>query len=61
MSISVLLFQNLDLGIASADEKLHLATLCLARVNINADVYAKFYQNIPKGSKDKANFTFFRS
>ena len=32
--------------------------LCLDHVNSNA--YAKVYQNIPKGSRDRASFTFFR-
>ena len=35
---------------------LDLATLCLDHVNSNG--YAKFYQNIPKGSRDRAGFTF---
>ena len=33
-------------------------SICLDLVNSN--VYAKFYQNIPKGSRDRARFTFFR-
>ena len=33
-------------------------SICLHLVNSN--VYAKFYQNIPKGSGDRARFTFFR-
>ena len=33
-------------------------SLCLDHVNSNG--YAKFYQNIPKGSRDRASFTFFR-
>ena len=32
-------------------------SICLDLVNSN--VYAKFYQNIPKGSRDRARFTFF--
>ena len=44
------LFQNLELGKASTDEK------CLDLVNIN--VYAKVYQNIPLSSREKAIFTF---
>ena len=35
-----------------------LRSLCLDHVNSNG--YAKFYQNIPKGSRDRASFTFFR-
>ena len=53
------LFQNLELGTASTDFKCHFATwqsLCLDHVSSN--VYAKFYQNIPKGSRDRASFTF---
>ena len=60
------LFQNLELGTASTDVKCHFAiswarfwqSLCLDHVNSNG--YAKFYQNIPKGSRDRASFTFFR-
>ena len=33
-------------------------SLCLDLVYIN--VYAKFYQNIPKGSSDRVSLTFFR-
>ena len=35
---------------------LDLATLCLDHVNNN--VYAKLYQNIPKGSRDRSSFIF---
>ena len=38
---------------------LDLATLCLGHVNSNG--YAKFYQNIPTGSRDRASFTFFQN
>ena len=48
--LSVLLFQNLDLGIASVDDKLHLA-IPLSR-SCHTNVYAKFYQHIPKDSKE---------
>ena len=41
------LFQNLNLGNATANPKWHLTTLGLHLVNINA--FAKFYQNIPNG------------
>ena len=34
-------------------------SLCLDHVNSNG--YAKFYQNIPKGSRDSASFTFFQN
>ena len=34
-------------------------SLCLDDVNSNG--YAKFYQNIPKGSRDRASFTFFQN
>ena len=50
------LFQNLELGKASTDEKCHFATLGLDLVNIN--VYAKVNQNIPLSSRDRAIFTF---
>ena len=33
-------------------------SLCLDHVNSNE--YANFYQNIPKGSRDRTSFTFFR-
>ena len=60
------LFQNLELGTASTDVKCHFAiswvrfwqSLCLDHVSSNG--YAKFYQNIPKGSRDRASFMFFR-
>ena len=41
------LFQNLELGKASTDEKCHFAIS-----------YAKVYQNIPLSSRDRAIFTF---
>ena len=41
------LFQNLNLGNASASPKWHLTIPWANLVNINA--YAKFYQNIPNG------------
>ena len=46
--------QNLDLGKASTDGKLHLAILGIDFLNIN--VYAKRYQNIPDGSIVMGNF-----
>ena len=49
MSVSVLLFQNLDLDIALVHDK---------PVIIN--VYAKFSKTIPKGSRDRASVTVFR-
>ena len=61
------LFPNLELGTASTDIKCHFAitwarfdnpSACLDHFNSN--VYAKCYQNIPKDSRDKASFTFFR-
>ena len=48
------LFQNLELGKASIDEKVISQSLGLDLVNIN--VYAKVYQNIPL--RDRAIFTF---
>ena len=57
------LFQNLEQGAASTDVKCNFAiawawqSLCLDNVNSNG--YAKVYQNIPKGSKDRASFSFF--
>ena len=50
------LFQNLELGKASTDEKCRFASLGLDLVNIN--VYAKVYQTIPLSSRDRAIFTF---
>ena len=50
----VSLFQNLELGKASIDEK--CVSVGLDLVNIN--VYAKVYQNIPFSSRDRAIFTF---
>ena len=50
------LFQNLELGKASTDEKCHFTILGLDLVNIN--VNAKVYQNIPLSSRDRAIFTF---
>ena len=58
------LFQNLELCTASTDVKCHFAiswarfwqSLCLDHVDING--YAKCYQNIPKGPRDRASFTF---
>ena len=50
------LFQNLELGKASTDEKCHSQSLGLDLVNIN--VYAKVYQNIPLSSRERAIFTF---
>ena len=50
------LFQNLELGKASTDDKCHSQSLGLDLVNIN--VYAKVYQNIPLSSRDRAIFTF---
>ena len=50
------LFQNLELGKASTDEKCISQSLGLDLVNIN--VYAKVYQNIPLSSRDRAIFTF---
>ena len=60
------LFQNLEFGTASTDVKCHFAiswarfwqSLCLDLVSSNG--YAKAYQNIPKESRDRASFTFFR-
>ena len=50
------LFQNLELGKASTDEKYHFQSLGLDLVNINA--YVKVYQNIPLSSRDRVIFTF---
>ena len=50
------LFQNLELGKASADEKCNFAISWARSVNII--VYAKIYQNIPLISRDRAIFTF---
>ena len=50
------LFQNLELGKTSTDEKWHLQSLGLDLVNIN--VYAEVYQKIPLSSRDRAIFTF---
>ena len=53
------LFQNLELGKASTDEKCHFAvSLGLDLVNIN--VYAKVYQNILLSSRDRLFSLFFR-
>ena len=53
--ISVSLFRTLDLDIASTDVRWHLA------IPLNTNVYTKFYQNIPKGSRCRAIFTFFQN
>ena len=50
------LFQNLELGKASTNEKCHFAISWANLVNIN--VYAKVYQNIPLSSSDRAICTF---
>ena len=50
------LFQNLDLGKASTDEKCYFAISWARPCYIN--VYAKIYQNIPLSSRDRAIFTF---
>ena len=51
------LFQNLELGKASAIKKTVISqSLGLDLDNIN--VYAKVYQNIPRSSRDRAIFTF---
>ena len=50
------LFQNLELGKASTDEKVISQSLGLDLVNIN--VYAKVNQNIPLSSSDRAIFIF---
>ena len=52
------LFQNLELGKASTNEKVTSQSLGLDLVKIN--VYAKVYHNIPLSSRDRAIFTFFR-
>ena len=51
------LFQNLELGKASIDEKGHSQSLGLDLVNIN--FYAKVYQNIPLSLRDK--FSLFQN
>ena len=60
------LFQNLELGTASADIKCHFAiswarfgNLGLDLGHVNSNVSAKVYQNITKGSRDRTSFTFF--
>ena len=53
------LFQNLELGKTSTDEKCHFASLELDLVNIN--VYTKVYQNIPLSLRDSAIFTCFHN
>ena len=50
------LFQNLELGKASTDEKCHFAISGLDLVNIN--FYTKVYQNIALSLRDRAIFTF---
>ena len=50
------LFQNLELGKASTDNKCHFATVGLDLVNIN--VYPKVYQNIPNGLRVMDIFHF---
>ena len=57
------LFQNLELGKVSTDEKcqkpmknVNSQSLGLDLININ--VYAKVYQNIPHSSRDRVIFTF---
>ena len=50
------LFQNLELGKARPTKNVISQSLGLDLVNIN--VYAKVYQNIPLGSRDRAIFTF---
>ena len=50
------LFQNLELGKTSTDEKCHFQSLGLDLVNVN--VYAKVYQNIPLSLRDNAIITF---
>ena len=50
-------FQNLDFGKASSNDKFNFQTLQLGLVNIN--VYAKFYPNIPYGSRVMGHFHFF--
>ena len=51
------LFQNLELGKASADGKNVISqSLGLDLVNIN--VYAKVYQNVPFNLRDRVIFTF---
>ena len=53
------LFQNLELGKASTDEKCHFA-ISWARF-CQYQVYAKVYQDIPLSSRDRAIFHFFRN
>ena len=50
------LFQNMELGKASTDEKCHFAISWANLVNFN--VYKKVYQNIPLSSRDRSMFTF---
>ena len=50
------LFQNLELGKASADKNVSSQSFSLDLVNIN--VYAKVYQTISLRSRDRAIFTF---
>ena len=50
------LFQNLEPGKASTNEKCHFAIFGLDLVNIN--VYTIVYQNIPLSLRDRAIFTF---
>ena len=50
------LFQNLEVGIASTDEKCHFA-ISWAR-SCQYHVYATVYQNIPLSLRDRAIFTF---
>ena len=51
------LFQNLELGKASTDEK-NVTSQSLGLDLVNINVYAKVYQNIPLSSRDRAIFTF---
>ena len=53
---AVPLFSDLDLGIATTGDKCFL-TIPLSDL-VNSNVYVKFYQNIRKGSRDRASFTF---
>ena len=55
---SLSLFQNLELGKASTNEKCHFAISSLGLNLVNINVYAKVYQNIPLSSRDRAIFTF---
>ena len=50
------LFQNLELGKASTNEKCHFAISWARSCQYN--VYATVYQNIPLSLRDKAIFTF---